>query len=260
MKRLLKSCVLYFIICLCAFSGFAASAQEVYEGIDVSVWQDDIDFEKVKDAGKEVVYIRAGEGMEEDLRFRANAKNALDAGLKVGFYYFVTAVDAQQAREQADYFTSLIQDYTYDCRPAVDYEQFGDLSREQINEIALAFAQRVEENTKVIPLFYTDYSNVESLWDDTLARYPLWVADYSRAELESLGPWSEWAGFQYSDQGEVNGIDGAVDLDRFTSMALIPENPTPPKTGEGTPLLAVLCAMGFASLGVGASPSELLLS
>lgn len=239
MKRLLKFCTLFLLMGLCALSAFTASAEEVYEGVDVSVWQSEIDFSQVRDAGKEIVYIRAGEGMEEDLRFRQNAQGALDAGLKVGFYYFVTATDEQQALQQADYFTSLIQDYSYDCRPAVDYEQFGDLSREQINDVALAFAQRVEENTNVIPLFYTDYSNVETLWDESLGRYPLWVADYSQTDLGSLGPWDEWAGFQYYDQGEVAGIDGSVDLDRFTSNVLVPQSPAPPQTGESFPIVAM---------------------
>ena len=247
MKRLFKFCALFLLMGLCALPGFAASAQEVYEGADVSVWQGDIDFSKVRDAGMEIVYIRAGEGMEEDLRFRQNAQEALDAGLKVGFYYFVTAADAQQARQQADYFTSLIEDYPYGCRPAVDYEQFGDLSREQINDVALAFAQRVEENTNVTPLFYTDYANVEGLWDQALARYPLWVADYSQTDLGSLGPWDEWAGFQYSDQGEVAGIDGAVDLDRFTSAALMPQSPAPPQTGDPFPVAAAF-GVGCAAL------------
>lgn len=243
MKRLFRTGLLFLIVCLCALSSFTASAQEVYEGLDVSVWQDEIDFQKVKDSGKQVVYIRAGEGREEDRRFRAHTQGAMDAGMKVGFYFFVTATDAAQAREQADFFASLIQGYSYDCRPAVDYEQFGEQSREQINEIALAFAQRLEEKTKVVPLFYTDYSNVENLWDDALARYPLWVADYSRTDLNSFGPWKEWAGFQYTDQGRVNGIEGAVDLDRFTDAVLLTNDSNPPKTGDALPVAAILCML-----------------
>ena len=108
MKRLFRNGLLFLIVCLCALSSFAASAQEVYEGLDVSVWQEEIDFQQVKDSGKQVVYIRAGEGREEDRRFRAHTQGAMDSGMKVGFYFFVTATDAAQAREQADFFASLI--------------------------------------------------------------------------------------------------------------------------------------------------------
>ena len=57
----------------------------VYEGLDVSVWQGEIDFSQVKAAGKEMVYIRAGYGLSEDSRFRENAEGARRAGMKVGF-------------------------------------------------------------------------------------------------------------------------------------------------------------------------------
>lgn len=60
----------------------------VYEGLDVSVWQGEIDFSQVKAAGKEMVYIRAGYGLSEDSRFRENAEGARRAGMKVGFYFF----------------------------------------------------------------------------------------------------------------------------------------------------------------------------
>lgn len=93
----------------------------VYEGLDVSVWQGEIDFSQVKAAGKEMVYIRAGYGLSEDSRFRENAEGARRAGMKVGFYFFVTATNQTQARAQAVYFSELIQEYPYDCRPAVDF-------------------------------------------------------------------------------------------------------------------------------------------
>ena len=94
-----------------------------YRGLDVSVWQGEIDFVQVKAYGKEVVYIRAGYGLSEDTRFRENAEKARAAGLKVGFYFYVTATNQAQAREQAAYFAQLIRPHRYDCRPAVDFEQ-----------------------------------------------------------------------------------------------------------------------------------------
>lgn len=168
----------------------------VYEGLDVSVWQGEIDFSQVKAAGKEMVYIRAGYGLSEDSRFRENAEGARRAGMKVGFYFFVTATNQTQARAQAVYFSELIQEYPYDCRPAVDFEQYGTLSKGELNGIALAFAETLEERTGKTPAFYTNASSAAEIWEPALTRYPLWIADYGPKEPTSLGYWTQWAGFQ----------------------------------------------------------------
>ena len=193
----------------------------VYEGLDVSVWQGEIDFSQVKAAGKEIVYIRAGYNMSEDSRFRENAENARRAGMKVGFYFFVTAASPAQAREQAAYFAELIREHPYDCRPAVDFEQYGSLSKKELNEIALAFAETLEEKTGKVPVFYTNASSAARIWEPELTRYPLWIADYGPKEPTTLGHWRQWAGFQYEDNGQVPGIAGRVDLDRFTEDVLL---------------------------------------
>ena len=93
----------------------------------------------------------------------------------------------------------------------------------EINEIAQVFAETLKNKTGVTPLFYTDAYNAERIWDETLTTYPLWVADYGVDSPQSIGKWSEWAGFQYSDAGSVSGISGNVDLDRFTETVLLTE-------------------------------------
>ncbi len=203
----------------------AGAQEETYEGLDVSVWQGEIDFAQVRAFGKEVVYIRAGYGLSEDSRFQENGEGARKAGLKVGFYFYVTATDQAQAREQGAYFAALLRQVSYDCRPAVDFEQFGSLSKAQLNAIALAFAQTLEEETGVTPVFYTDASSASSLWEEALTRYPLWIAEYGPAEPTSTGPWKGWVGFQYEDNGRVPGVAGNVDLDRFTAGVFL-EEPT----------------------------------
>ena len=78
----------------------------------------------------------------------------------------------------------------------------------EINEIAQVFAETLKNKTGVTPLFYTDAYNAERIWDETLTTYPLWVADYGVDSPQSIGKWSKWAGFQYSDAGSVSGISG----------------------------------------------------
>ena len=114
-----------FLLLLCLLVVPVSAQASAMPGLDVSVWQGEIDFAQVKAAGRSVVYIRAGEGLFEDRRFRENARHAREAGMKVGFYFFVTAADAAQARQQAEYFAELIRHVPYDCRPAVDFEQYG---------------------------------------------------------------------------------------------------------------------------------------
>ena len=150
-----------------------------------------------------MVYIRAGYSLSEDSRFRENAEGARRAGMKVGFYFFVTATNQTQARAQAVYFSELIREYPYDCRPAVDFEQYGTLSKGELNGIALAFAETLEERTGKTPVFYTNASSAAEIWEPALTRYPLWIADYGPKEPTSLGYWTQWAGFQYEDNGRA---------------------------------------------------------
>ncbi len=192
----------------------------LYEGIDVSVWQGEIDFPKVKAAGKKFVYIRAGYGLAQDRYFLQNARNAHAAGLQTGFYFYVTARNELQARQQGEFFASLIRDQPYTCRPAVDFEDFTGLSDPALNRIALTFAQTVEAETGQLPLFYTNTSSAAYRWDVALTRYPLWVAEYGVSEPSTTGHWPGWVGFQYG-AGYVDGIHGEVDLDLFSQEVLL---------------------------------------
>lgn len=221
MKWIAKCCV-FLLLSLTLLPAAAQGAG--YRGIDVSVWQGEIDFVQVKASGKEMVYIRAGYGLSQDTRFRTNAAQAKKAGMKVGFYFYVTAENTAQAARQAGYFAALIKDQPYDCRPAVDFEQYGDLSKAQLNAIALTFAQTLEKATGITPVFYTNAYSAGHIWNKALARYPLWIAQYGPSQPTTTGPWKSWAGFQYSSTGRVPGIKGNVDLDRFTDKMLV----TPP--------------------------------
>ena len=216
------------VLLLLALTALPVGAQAAtYRGLDVSVWQGAIDFAQVRASGKEVVYIRAGYGHAEDTRFRENAANARQAGMKTGFYFYVTATNTAQARQQAAYFAELIREVPYDCRPAVDFEQYGSLSKAELNAVALAFAETLESRTGITPVFYTNAYSAASIWEAELTRYPLWIADYGPSEPASIGHWRSWVGFQYADNGRVPGISGNVDLDRFTDGVFVEETNRP---------------------------------
>lgn len=204
-------------------SAISADTDEVFSEIDVSVYQGDIDFEQVKNSGIEVVYIRAGYGFSvTDPKFEENYTNATKAGLKCGAYYFVTARNTEQAYLQATRFAELISGKTFAARPAMDFEEFGSLGKNGINIVGLAFMQKLRELTGIVPILYTDAYNASETWDWNFAQFPLWVADYSAEEpYVTSNIWQSYAGFQYSDRGEIPGIYGNVDLDRFTSSVFL---------------------------------------
>ena len=142
-------CVLVLLCCLSPALALSPDSERVYDGIDVSVYQGEIDFEEVRRSGIKVVYIRAGYGIGEvDEYFRRNAEEAKKAGLRFGFYFYVTARTPYEAELQGRYFASLINDTGYDCRPAMDFEEYSGLSHTEIRNIGLSFILALEDRTR----------------------------------------------------------------------------------------------------------------
>lgn len=248
-----KNSLVFIILLICVFImqpicfAFSPSELPLYNGIDVSIWQGEIDYEKVKNSGVEVVYIRSSEGNSfVDPYYLRNYNNAKRNNLKVGFYHYLTATTVEDALNQADFFVSLIGGLESDCRLAMDFEQFDGLSIEEINEISLAFLERVEERSGKEVVIYSDSYNAIDTFDEELAeRYPIWVAEYDVEQPEDNGKWDTWIGFQYSDVGEIEGINARVDLDYFTQGILlkdtskIPEAELPIKTPDDTQTITI---------------------
>ena len=197
---------------------------ETYDGIDVSAWQGTINFEEVKQAGIEIVYIKASEGRTlVDPYFNVNYENAKKNGLKVGFYHFVDARSVEQAVEEAKFFVSVVSGKTPDCKLAMDFERFGSLTYEQINEIGLTFMRTVENLSNKEMVIYSNTYNARTIFSGELTNYPLWVAQYEVGEPSANGKWNTWAGWQYTSNGSVYGINGRVDRDKFTKEVFLNE-------------------------------------
>ncbi len=199
------------------------------EGIDVSVYQGNIDFAAVRDSGIQVVYIRSSYGSRGvDGRFRQNRDGARAAGLPFGLYHYMNATDPAGARREAEHFAQLLQEQEYQCRPVLDFEGHRELSTEEATAAALAFLERVEELTGHRPMIYADHSTASAQLGAAVAEYPLWLAQWGVREPSLHGThWTEWTGWQYTNQGLVSGITGYVDRDRFTDGVLL-------ATGETT--------------------------
>lgn len=224
-KRRLTGAAAVLLACIAALV-FAAlvparaippSGGRQYRGIDISEFQGEIDFEEVRRSGIDAVYIRVGAGEYTDEYFAENYERAKAAGLKIGFYHYVTARSVEEGRRQARFFASLAAGREPDMRLAMDFEYFGSLSVSQINAISEAYLDELTALTKREAVIYSDLSNARNIFSRALAeKYPLWAAQYGADEPSANGKWREWVGFQYTDEGRVGGIYGNVDRNIFT--------------------------------------------
>ncbi|MBQ7542541.1 MAG: glycoside hydrolase family 25 protein [Clostridia bacterium] len=183
-------------------------------GIDVSEYQSEIDWEKVKAAGKTFAILRCGYGRYEsqiDRRFLENYKNAKAAGVHVGAYLFSYAVTPEQAREEAHNCLALIRGKRFEYPIVYDVETAAQrkLGKEKLSANVQAFCETMEQNGCYVSL----YSNLDFLRNvlttAVTSRYDIWLAQWA-SKPTYTGAFGMW---QYSATGRVNGIRGAVDLD-----------------------------------------------
>lgn len=229
--KLISKILVFIIIFLFNVNIVYAISEEsspTYEGIDVSDWQGYINYGKVKQNGIDVVYIKASQGSNiKDPYFDINYENAKSNGLKVGFYHFLTATNAEEAEQEAIFFSSVISGKNPDCKLVMDYEIFNGVSTEEINNIAEVFLSKVHQLTDKEIIIYSDLYNSQSTFNNNLANnYQLWLAYYGdRNELiDENSNWSTWVGLQYTDRGVIDGITGYVDRDKYTKEIFLDES------------------------------------
>ncbi|MFD1885926.1 glycoside hydrolase family 25 protein [Paenibacillus wenxiniae] len=191
------------------------------QGIDVSHWQGSIDWNRVKSSGKQFAFIKATEGKRyRDQQFLVNVNGARMAGMLVGAYHFVNAVNVADAKLEAANFVSRLQDAgganRFELPPVMDYESNpGNLSRSAIDAIALAFLQEVERLSGRKPIVYTGNAFAQN-FSSALSSYDLWIARYSNTRVPDDAPaWKAWHFWQYTDSGQVSGISGGVDVNVY---------------------------------------------
>jgi lysozyme len=186
-------------------------------GIDVSKYQDQIDWESVKDmkvgdVQMSFAFIKATEGLgNEDAYFRRNWKKSRDAGLARGAYHYFLATKSGKA--QAQNFINSVELLPGDLPPVLDIEQTYGVSPDRVRERAREWLQTVQDYYHVIPLIYTNVDFYKQYLKDEFDGYPLWVAHYLQKERPSI--YRDWAFWQHSEGGRINGIDTHVDFDVF---------------------------------------------
>ena len=213
----------FLFLFLCAL--FLLPSAQAVEGMDVSVFQGEIDFAAARADGIETVYIRSSYGSGGvDAHFYQNCTAARAAGLPFGLYHYLEAKEPEGARREAEHFVSLLRTQSYDCRPVLDFENYRDLDAEQSTAAVLAFLERVEELTGQRPMIYADRYASSAKLGPAVGAYPLWLAQWNVETPNLTGtPWTEWTGWQYTNEGQVEGIEGYVDRDRFTDGIFLRE-------------------------------------
>lgn len=220
--------------------GFTADANLKYysengksastEGIDVSAYSGEIDWEKVKNSGIDFAMIRVGgRGYGKEGKMYADEKaleyinGAKAAGIKVGAYFFSQAISTSEAIEEADYVKTILGDIKLDYPVAYDWEIIKDddartdtVSASQATACARAFCDRVKE-LGYTPMLYSPSRELYFKYDlSRLSDIDIWYCEYS--DVPNF--YYEFSMWQYSDSGTVDGIDGDVDLNIcFTNVA-----------------------------------------
>lgn len=186
-------------------------------GIDVSKWQGDIDFSKLKNAGVEFVIIRVGSsnGIDGenfvDSKFIQNIKNANSVGIPVGVYFYSYANSVDRAVSDAKWIIEQLKDYNVDLPIAFDWENWGSFNKYELSFFGLTnMAKKFMDTVKDAgydAMLYSSKTYLENIWMSV--DYPVWLAHYTK-NTNYTGDYSYW---QLCSNGRVEGINGDVDID-----------------------------------------------
>lgn len=200
-------------------------------GLDVSYWQAEIDWKRVRATGVRFAFIKATEGIAyTDSTFEANWKGAGANGLLRGAYCFFHP--NQDARQQAARFLRTIRDQGSDpelpC--SIDLEVTDAIPNKKIISGVKVWLEEVTQGLGRRPMIYSGVAFLETHFaenggpPDWTQDYPLWLGWFPRKYVPGMSPlmpkgWSTWTFWQYSGKGRLSGIDVPVDLDVFNGTA-----------------------------------------
>ena len=186
-------------------------------GIDVSGWQGEIDFEAVRDAGVEFVFIKVGgtKGIDADYyvdsKFIRNIEGFNEVGIPVGIYFYSYAASSEAAKKDAEWLLEQIKGYKVDLPIVYDWENWSffnefHLSFYSLTKNAKTFLDAISEAGYKGAL-YSSKNYLEKAW--LPLDYETWLAHYTD-KTSYEGDYTYW---QLCDNGRINGINGNVDID-----------------------------------------------
>lgn len=186
-------------------------------GIDVSKWEGDIDFEKVKKQGVEFAYIRLGNQKEIngkyilDEKFIQNYQGFKKNNIPVGVYFYSKAGNIEEAKTQAKWVIEQLKNYDIDLEVVFDWENWEkynefNLSFYHLTEISNNFLDKIEK-AGYRGMLYSSKYYLENVWQNQ--KYNVWLAHYTD-ETNYEGKYKIW---QLCENGKIDGIEDTVDID-----------------------------------------------
>lgn len=192
--------------------------------IDVSTFQKNVDYKKVKSAGIEAVIIRAGYGREthqKDVEFETHYKNAKAAGLKIGAYWYSYADSVSDAEKEAKACLTCVKGKSFDMPIYYDLEDCSmtHLGKSTLTSIAKKFCDTVKSAGYGVGVYanlnwFNNYLNYDALRKS----YSIWLAQYNNTNQLSCDIW------QNSSTGNINGVSGNVDTNIIFNKDIIKLN------------------------------------
>lgn len=192
--------------------------------IDVSAYQEDIDWQKVADSGVEMAMIRAafrgwGEKgvIKVDEYVHKNLQGADEVGLTVGVYFFSQATSVEEVDEEIDILLDIIKDHNITGYVVFDWEYVSEEARtanvdaRTLTDCSLHFCKRIEEAGYVPMVYFNTYQGINLLELEELKAYDFWLARYT----DRMNFPYRVRMWQYTDSGKVPGIKGKVDINVF---------------------------------------------
>lgn len=192
-------------------------------GIDVYHDNGTIDWNAVKADPQNIhfVYVKATQGTTvQDPMYAANIQGATAAGFATGAYHFFSITSPAQS--QADNFIQQVGDsYPYKLPPAFDYEvNVTSATAAGVLASIQTWLTAIKNKWGITPVIYSSVNYWGQLGNPPgFDEYPLWLANYNPGMPAIPGNWNEWAIWQYSSNGSVNGVTGDVDMNKYNTAS-----------------------------------------
>lgn len=186
--------------------------------IDVSTWQRNIDWQRVKAAGIKAVIIRAGFGVTKDNQFENHYAGARAAGLHIGAYWYSYAYDTDKAEREANACAAVLSGKSFDIPIYYDMEEDDQmpLGRSTMTAIACRFLDTLKSKGYRVgmyssPSWFTDFLDYDLL----RSKYSIWLAHWANKHSRACDIW------QYGEDGSVDGVPGNCDVDVIMNWDVI---------------------------------------
>lgn len=191
-----------------------------YNGIDISNCDGEIDFKKLKSTSVKNIIIKATEGVNFiDNKLEENYKNSKDL-FKIGFYHFFS--EKTSPKLQAKDFYTAIKEKKFDISPVLDIEtNILNRSSKDISSRCLEFLKEFKLLSGLDCIIYTYRDFARNLLDNRVKNYKFWIAEYGKIKYTNDTGFKTIVGWQYSENGKLNGINSDCDLDIFTDEIYI---------------------------------------